>query len=127
LQSPTDNEQRITDNEQRTTDKPLAFCALGNPENFFEQLRRENFNLAATRKFPDHHRYTQNDISKIETEARQTSAEILLTTAKDAVKLAGLEFEMPCFVVESKLIFDDEKKLREMIRAVLIQNPKSKI
>jgi tetraacyldisaccharide 4'-kinase len=104
----------------RATDYCLAFCALGNPDNFFEQLRREDFQLTATRKFPDHHRYTQNDIAKLETEAHEKGAKILLTTAKDAVKLANLKFELPCFVVESEMVFDDEKKLREIIRAVLI-------
>ncbi len=107
--------------------KSFAFCALGNPDNFFEQLKRENFELAETQKFPDHHRYTQSDIANLETKAKQTGAEILLTTAKDAVKLTDLKFEMPCFVVESKLVFDDEKKLRELISAVLIPNPKSQI
>ncbi len=98
--------------------KTLAFCALGNPDNFFEQLKRENFDVVSTRKFPDHHRYTQNDIQKIEDQAKQSGAEILLTTAKDAVKLIALKVEMPCFVAESKMIFDDEKKLRELIYAV---------
>ncbi len=106
-----------------TTDHCFAFCALGNPDNFFEQLRLENFNPAATRKFPDHHRYTQNDIAKLEAEARQTRAEILLTTAKDAVKLTNLKFELPCYVVESALVFDDEKKLHEIISAVSDKNP----
>ena len=95
-----------------------VFCALGNPDNFFEQLKRENFDLVSTQKFPDHHRYTQNDIKKIELQAKQSGAEMLLTTAKDAVKLTNLKFEMPCFVAESKMIFDDEKKLRELIYAV---------
>jgi len=119
------SQRKTTDNEQRTTDKYLAFCALGNPDNFFEQLKREEFNLVSTKKFPDHHRYTQTDIEKLETEAKQKGAEILLTTAKDAVKLSNLNFDLPCFVVESRLVFDDEKKLREIIRAVI--NPKSKI
>jgi tetraacyldisaccharide 4'-kinase len=105
--------------------KSLAFCALGNPDNFFEQLSLENFDLAATKKFPDHHRYAQADIEKLETEARQKGAEILLTTAKDAVKLKNLKFDLPCFVVESRLVFDDEKKLRQIIGAVF--NPKSQI
>jgi tetraacyldisaccharide 4'-kinase len=96
----------------------LAFCALGNPDNFFEQLKRENFELVSTRKFPDHHRYKQSDVEKIENQAKQSGAEILLTTAKDAVKLINLKFKMPCFVVESKLFFDDEKKLRKLIYAV---------
>ncbi|HVE58108.1 MAG TPA: tetraacyldisaccharide 4'-kinase [Pyrinomonadaceae bacterium] len=118
--------QRITtDHRPPTTDHYFAFCALGNPDNFFEQLKKEEFNLVATKKFPDHHRYTQAEVEKLETEAKQTGAEILLTTAKDAVKLTNLKFKLPCFIIENRLVFDDEKKLREMIRAVL--NPKSQI
>lgn len=108
-----------------TNNRFLAFCALGNPDNFFEQLRREDFNLISTQKFPDHHFYTQKDIEKLEEKARAGDAETLLTTAKDAVKLKDLKFNLPCVVAESKMIFDDEKKLREIIRAVF--NPKSKI
>jgi tetraacyldisaccharide 4'-kinase len=119
--------EKTTDNRQQPTNKLLAFCALGNPNNFFEQLKRENFNLTATRKFPDHHRYTQGDVTKLESEAGQKNAEILLTTAKDAVKLAHLKFELPCYVVENEIVFDDEKKLREHLSAVLTKNPKSKI
>ncbi|MGC2235638.1 MAG: tetraacyldisaccharide 4'-kinase [Pyrinomonadaceae bacterium] len=105
--------------------KVLAFCALGNAENFFEQLRREDFNLVSTQKFSDHYFYKQKDIENLERKAKQSGAEILLTTAKDAVKLKDLQFNLPCFVAESKMIFDDEKKLREIISAVF--NPKSKI
>jgi len=107
--------------------KSVAFCALGNPENFFEQLRRENFDLTATRKFPDHHRYTQTDISNLEADAKSVGSDSLLTTAKDAVKISKLNFELPCFVVESEMIFDDEKTLREMLDAVLIRKPKPQI
>ncbi len=114
-------------NPELETRKVLAFCALGNPRNFFELLRRENYKLTATRAFPDHHRYTQKDVKKLQTEARQTGAGVFLTTVKDAVKLAELKFEIPFFVVESRLIFNDEKKLRELIGAVFTKNPKSQI
>jgi tetraacyldisaccharide 4'-kinase len=113
-----ENPEHETRNPELETRKAAAFCALGNPSNFFEQLRRENFTLTATREFPDHHRYTADDITKLEKEAARSGAEILLTTAKDAVKLTHLNFETPCFVVESKLVFDDEKKLREMLGGV---------
>lgn len=105
-------------NSNLSTLNYLAFCALGNPNNFFEQLKRENFPLTATETFPDHYFYLQKDISKLEAKAAETNANALLTTAKDAVKLKNLQFNMPCFVAESRLLFDDEKKLREMIRAI---------
>lgn len=102
-------------NPKSQIQKSLSFCALGNPHNFFEQLRREDFNLAATETFPDHHFYTPKDVEKIEKSARQSGAEILLTTAKDAVKLKDLKFTLPCFVVESEIIFDDAENFRKLL------------
>jgi tetraacyldisaccharide 4'-kinase len=103
----------------------LAFCALGNPDNFFEQLKREGFNLVSTQKFSDHHFYKQKDIDKLEENALQYGAEILITTWKDAVKLKDLRLKLPCLAAESKLIFNDEKRLRDLVGAAF--NPKSKI
>ena len=100
--------QVTKDKGQRTKDKVFAFCALGNPNNFYEQLRRENYNLISTQTFPDHHFYTQKDIAELARKAQAVGAEMLLTTAKDAVKLQGLEFEMPCSVVEIEMIFDEK-------------------
>ncbi|MGI8669463.1 MAG: tetraacyldisaccharide 4'-kinase [Aridibacter sp.] len=96
----------------------LAFCALGNPENFFKQLRIENFKLIQTINFPDHHFYNQKDIENLEASAQNNNANAFIITAKDAVKLKDLDFSLPCYVAHSKLVFDDEKKLREMIYAV---------
>lgn len=121
----TQDSQKPTDHRPLTADHCLAFCALGNPDSFFNQLRRENYNLAATDIFPDHHFYTPNDAARLARLASQSRADYLLTTAKDAVKLKNLKFDFPCFVVESKMFFDDEKKLRDLIYAVF--NPKFKL
>ncbi len=102
----------ITNHQLLIANRYFAFCALGNPNNFFEQLRKENFNLVLTEKFPDHHFYTQKDIAKLEIKAQNANAEILLTTAKDAVKLKNLRFDLPCFVVESEMVFDSENNFR---------------
>lgn len=93
----------------------LAFCGLGNPDNFFIQLRQEKFNLAHCRTFPDHHIYRQNEIQKLERDAIKKGAEVLLTTAKDAVKLTHLKFNLPCFVVENGFTFDDESAFINLI------------
>lgn len=93
----------------------LAFCALGNPGNFFEQLRRENYEISVRKVFSDHHSYTQNDIANLETVAGNSNVEALLTTAKDAVKLNRFKFTIPCFVVEIQLMLDDDKSFRDLI------------
>ena len=95
--------------------KSFAFCALGNPDSFFAQLRQENFNLAHSRTFSDHHIYRQNEIQKIERDAIRKGADILLTTVKDAVKLTHLKFNLPCFVIENGLTFEDESAFIDFI------------
>lgn len=102
--------------ETRFQTRSAAFCALGNPENFFKQLREEGCDLTYTKAFPDHYFYSQSEILKTEKEAIAKGAEVLLTTAKDAAKLAHLKFNLPCFVAESGLIFDDEPAFIEIIR-----------
>ncbi len=105
------------DNEVRV----LAFCALGNPDAFFRQLdgafeeesMRNEFDLSVIKKFPDHHRYTQSDIDELERAAANVHA--LLTTVKDAVKLDGLGFEIPCFVVETDIIINDPAGFRDLV------------
>jgi tetraacyldisaccharide 4'-kinase len=96
-----------------------AFCAVGNPRAFFAHLRREGFGLLYTRAFADHHPFTQADVEVVAREAARSGARALLTTAKDAVKLRGLHFTLPCYVVKIELEFEDEGVLLGLIRAAL--------
>jgi tetraacyldisaccharide 4'-kinase len=93
-----------------------AFCGVGNPRAFFEHLRRGGFELRHARAFPDHHAYTAADAEAVSREAARAGARALLTTAKDAVKLGGLGFALPCYVVEIELEFEEEGRLRALLR-----------
>lgn len=102
-----------------------AFCGIGNPDAFFEQLRRSFIGIrdsvveiAMTRRFNDHHRYGQNDIDSIERASNENGVDVLVTTAKDAVKLDGLKFRIPCFVVESESVIDRPEDLRVLLFGV---------
>ncbi|MCW8984770.1 MAG: tetraacyldisaccharide 4'-kinase [Thermoanaerobaculales bacterium] len=64
----------------------LAFAALGRPDGFSATLAEAGAEIAATRWFPDHHAYTDQDLSEVVHQAKAASA-IPVTTAKDAVKL----------------------------------------
>jgi len=96
-----------------------AFCAVGNPAAFFAHLRREGLVLNHTRAFPDHFVYKQEDVDTLAAEAKGLGACALVTTAKDAVKLRSLGFDLPCYVLEIELTFDDEEKLMGMLREAL--------
>ncbi len=95
--------------------RSLAFCGLGNPENFKMQLEVDGYEIAGIKAFGDHHRYTQSDIALLEKEAAEMSAESLITTAKDAVKLTGLYSDIPIFVAELQIELNDESAFRELV------------
>jgi tetraacyldisaccharide 4'-kinase len=65
----------------------VAVCGIGEPELFAAQLRRAGATVRL-RAFGDHHPYTPRDVARIiEGSGRQA---IVVTTAKDAVKLRRL-------------------------------------
>lgn len=67
----------------------LAFAGIGNPQRFFATLRASNIEVALTREFADHHRFTTGEIDQLIDEAR-TASLTLVTTEKDFVRLRGL-------------------------------------
>ena len=60
----------------------FAFSALADNQQFFDSLR--GLNVAGTRGFRDHHRYTAADLQSLKRDARGAT---LVTTEKDAVKI----------------------------------------
>lgn len=96
-----------------------AFCAVGNPGSFITQLRHENLQLAHTQIFPDHYSYKQADIAELSRKAKADGAASLITTAKDAVKLRNLEFDLPCYVLEIEISIDNAEALRQLIRKAI--------
>ncbi len=99
-----------------TSGPVAAFCGVGNPESFFNHLRREGYTLALTRKFADHHNYTQPDAMRLGTDAKANGATSLITTAKDAIKLSKLELALPCYVVDIQIAIEDDSRMIKMIR-----------
>lgn len=97
------------------TKQAFAFCGLGNPNNFYSLLRKNGFDCAETRSFRDHHKYSQGDITELERSANAYGAEILITTAKDAVKLSDLKFQMPIYVVEIDVEIDDPNAFARLL------------
>lgn len=92
-----------------------AFSGIGNPENFVATLKKAGLEVVGSGSFPDHHRYDRSDIDQIEKAAKQANATALVTTAKDGVKLAGLEFTIPCHVAIAETVIDDLAAFRELV------------
>ena len=65
----------------------LSLSAIGNPAAFHRTLTTLGHEPVATLTFPDHHKYTTDDIHRISEETESVGAEIIVTTLKDLVKL----------------------------------------
>ena len=96
-----------------------AFCGVGNPDSFFNHLRREGYQLAFTRTFPDHHQYKQTELDTLVDEATASGAKSLFTTEKDATKLLPLTMGVPCCVIDIQISIDEEEPLVELIRKAI--------
>src|SRR5438132_309 len=68
----------------------LAFAGIGDPEKFFATLSDAGVAVAATRSFPDHHRFTPDEARALCEDADREGL-ILVTTEKDLARLAGDE------------------------------------
>ncbi|HEY2230043.1 MAG TPA: tetraacyldisaccharide 4'-kinase [Xanthobacteraceae bacterium] len=66
----------------------LAFAGIGDPEKLFATLKEVGIAVAATRGFPDHHRYTLAE-ARMLCEQAEREALVLVTTEKDLVRLQG--------------------------------------
>jgi len=64
-----------------------AFCGIGNPEGFRGTLAGLGVDVADLRVFPDHHRYTADDVVGLERWTNELKPNLVLTTQKDLVKL----------------------------------------
>jgi tetraacyldisaccharide 4'-kinase len=107
-------------NESLLAEPVAAFCGVGNPQSFFNQLRKEGCTPVFTRAFTDHHEYNQADLNRLIEEAGNHGARGLITTAKDALKLAALQIELPCYVFEIEISIDDDARLMKMIQAACL-------
>jgi tetraacyldisaccharide 4'-kinase len=70
----------------------LAFCGIGNPDAFFEDLRNWGFQVAQQRGFADHHVYTAREAAELEQAAANCGANALLCTEKDVWNLRDVQF-----------------------------------
>jgi tetraacyldisaccharide 4'-kinase len=77
----------------------FAFCGIGNPQSFFEDLESWQVALVGTKQFRDHHHYSQQDSANLEELAKKAGAAALITTEKDEQNLRDANFaNLPVYV-----------------------------
>ncbi|GFO70717.1 tetraacyldisaccharide 4'-kinase [Geomonas limicola] len=93
-----------------------AFSGIASPASFFTLLEGEGVTLTATLGLPDHVNYGAAEVDTLCRLKETSGAEFLITTAKDAVKLAPFAGRLgPCFVAQLELDLLEGSALRQAL------------
>ena len=97
--------------------KVVAFAGIGNPENFFNLLRDNKINLVEEIKFPDHHKYSENELKNLFDKAKKDSA-VLLTTEKDYFRIdESYKQNIKCLKIEVEI--ENRNQFIEEIKKII--------
>ncbi|MBN2208538.1 MAG: tetraacyldisaccharide 4'-kinase [Candidatus Coatesbacteria bacterium] len=105
----------------------LAFCGIARPNSFFSTLSTLGASVTGV-PFPDHHAYREGEIASLMSRQRTGGFDLLVTTEKDAPRVAGLcaEEAVHLLVLRVEMALtgqDDVAKLREILADVMRQVP----
>ena len=70
-------------------DRVFAVSGIARPERFLASLEQQGWRVADYRAFRDHHWFTAADVARIDAAATAAGATCVVTTEKDAVRLAA--------------------------------------
>jgi tetraacyldisaccharide 4'-kinase len=98
----------------------LAFAGIGDPEKFFATLASAGIDVAETRSFADHHRYTKDEARAL-CEHADREGLVLVTTEKDLARMQGdddvAELAAHAHALPVTMMFDDEAGFRALALA----------
>lgn len=106
----------------------VAFAGIGRPEKFFSTLRAAGASLKATCSFPDHHRFSDADATRL-LELGESNAARLMTTEKDWVRidahdgpLATLRQRVTPLPIELRLNQNDEERMINLLQRIVTKS-----
>ncbi|HEY5345459.1 MAG TPA: tetraacyldisaccharide 4'-kinase [Verrucomicrobiae bacterium] len=77
--------------ELLTGKKVASLSGIAQPESFEQSLVKLGGELVYSKRFADHHRFTQQEILNAINRAKKRQAEIIVTTQKDAVRFPKID------------------------------------
>ena len=93
--------------------KYLMFCGIGNPHEFEQTLIKYKFNISKKIIFPDHHKFSNIDLKKLNYNASRDNL-TLITTEKDFFRLNKAQRKNIKFL-KIKLEIKNREKLKKIL------------
>jgi tetraacyldisaccharide 4'-kinase len=99
----------------------FAFCGIGNPQAFFDDLTRWHVPVAGQSIFRDHHSYKALDLRSLEKAAQGAGAIAFVTTEKDAENLEGIDAPaIPVYIAVIDFVISAESEFLAALKGKLV-------
>ncbi len=100
--------------------KIAALSAIAQPESFEKSLVQLGAEIAYSKRFADHHRFTQQEILNAINRTKKRDAEMIVTTQKDAVRLPKLDRrDLPVYFMRVEIkIISGAKDFQDCVRQI---------
>lgn len=82
--------KQLTELSESRTVGAVAFCGIARPQRFFDQLRALGIQIMVQQAYPDHYWYRDADVRDIKAHLQNSGSNLIVTTAKDAVRLQSM-------------------------------------
>jgi tetraacyldisaccharide 4'-kinase len=94
----------------------FVVSGIARPDRFTADIAAAGWEIVGAIVFSDHHDFTAHDIRRIGREARSASSAIVLTTEKDAVRLAACDLgDLPIASVPLVIGLEPAEQFREWL------------
>ena len=94
----------------------LALAGIGNPENFLNLIKDNNLIIEKKLIFPDHYKFSRNEIQHIVDNAEKDNLQIIMTE-KDYFKIKDFKINNIKYL-KIQLVVDNQKKLLSRINSI---------
>ena len=105
---------KISNVEKFRNKEIIAFAGIGNPQNFFDLLKKNNLDLKKTYSFPDHHKYSKKDFEKI----TNNESYKIVTTEKDYYRMSE-DQKQNCEYIKVDLEIENKDKFIKIIKSYI--------
>ena len=95
-----------------------ALSGIGHPAAFEESLASLGASRVKGFRFPDHHPYTAADLARVLKDAAREGLDLVVTTEKDEIRLAGLPGARKVAVLELDVQLKPEKDWKRALAAL---------
>jgi tetraacyldisaccharide 4'-kinase len=100
--------------------KVASLSGIAQPESFDQSLVRLGGELVYSKRFADHHRFTQQEVLNTINRGKKRQAEVIITTQKDAVRFPKIDRrDLPIFFMRVEIqIISGANDFQDCVRKI---------